>query len=146
VRDTPNEDQLRLIAIVSSSDEAIIGKDLNGLITSWNHSAELIFGYTAEEAIGQSIHLIVPSDRIQQEDEMLERVRVGEGVDHYQTIRKTKDCRLLEIALTVSPKAADGTVIGASHIAQEVTLSNRVERDARHFAAIVASSDDAIIS
>jgi PAS domain S-box-containing protein len=140
VRDTPNEDQLRLIAIVSSSDEPIIGKDLNG------HSAELIFGYTAEEAIGQSIHLIVPSDRIQQEDEMLERVRVGEGVDHDQTIRKTKDCRLLEIALTVSPKAADGTVIGASHIAQEVTLSNRVERDARHFAAIVASSDDAIIS
>ena len=92
MRDTPIENQLRLIAIVSSSDEAIIGKDLNG------HSAELIFGYTAEEAIGQSIHLIVPSDRIQQEDEMLERVRVGEGVDHYQTIRKTKDCRLLEIA------------------------------------------------
>ena len=142
-----NEAQLTLSAIVSSSDEAIIGKDLSGVITSWNHSAELIFGYTAEEAIGQSIHLIVPSDRIQQEDEVLERVRVGESVDHYQTIRKTKDSRLLEIALTVSPiRAADGMVIGASHIARDVTLSNRVERDAHHFAAIVASSDDAIIS
>ena len=90
VSEIPDEEQLRLNAMLSSSDDAIIGEDLNGVITSWNHTAELIFGYTAEEAIGQPIHLIVPSDRIEQEDEVLARIRTGQSVDHYETIRQTK--------------------------------------------------------
>ena len=132
---------------MSSCDDAIIGKDLNGTITSWNHSAERIFGYTAEEAIGQSISLIVPSERLQEEEDVLARIRAGQSVDHYETIRRTKNGRLVQIALTVSPiKASDGTVIGESKIARDVTAARQLERDARHFAAIVASSDDAIIS
>ena len=132
---------------MSSCDDAIIGKDLNGTITSWDHSAERIFGYTAKEAIGQSISLIVPSERLQEEEDVLARIRAGQSVDHYETIRRTKNGRLVQIALTVSPiEASDGTVIGESKIARDVTAARQLERDARHFAAIVASSDDAIIS
>ena len=142
-----NEDQLRLGAIVSASDDAIIGRDMNGTITSWNAAAERIFGYSAEEAIGQSIRLIIPSDRHQEEEDVLRRIRSGEGVDHYETVRRAKDGRPVEVSLTVSPiKTPDGTVIGASKIVRDVTLTKRFERDARHFAALVASSDDAIIS
>jgi PAS domain S-box-containing protein len=142
-----NEDQLRLGAIISASDDAIIGRDVNGTITSWNAAAERIFGYSAEEAIGQSIRLIIPSDRHQEEEDVLRRIRSGERVDRYETVRRAKDGRPVEVSLTVSPiKAPDGTVIGASKIARDVTLMKRLERDARHFAAIVASSDDAIIS
>src|SRR6188474_2664297 len=139
--------QRRRSEIVSSCEDAIIGKDLNGTITSWDHSAERMFGYTAEEAIGQSISLILPSERLQEEEDVLARIRAGQSVDHYETIRRTKNGRLVQIALTVSPiKASDGTVIGESKIARDVTAARQLERDARHFAAIVASSDDAIIS
>ena len=132
---------------MSSCDDAIIGEDLNGTITSWDHSAERIFGYTAKEAIGQSISLIVPSERLQEEEDVLARIRAGQSVDHYETIRRPKNGQLVQIALTVSPiKASDGTVIGESKIARDVTAARQIERDARHFAAIVASSDDAIIS
>ena len=141
-----NEDRLRLSAMMSSSGDAIIGKDLSGIITSWNHAAEVIFGYTAEEAIGQSSHLLVPSDRLPREDEVLAQIRLGQWL-HEETIRKAKDGRLVDVTLTVSPvEAADGTIIGASEIARDVTGARRLERDARHFAAVVASSDDAIIS
>ena len=144
--DELNEDRLRLSAIVSSSDDAIIGKDLDGIITSWNPAAERLFGYSPQEAIGQSIRLIIPRDRYREEDEVLAKVRRGEGVHHYETVRQAKDGHLVDISLTVSPiKAPDGT-IGALTIARDVTLTKRLERDARHFAAIVASSDDAIIS
>lgn len=142
-----NQDQFILSAIVSSSDDAIIGKDLNGIITSWNQSAERIFGYSADEAVGQSIRLIVPADLQHEEDHVLRRVRAGEGVDHYETMRKTKTGSLVQISLTVSPiRLPDGTIIGASQIARDITETKQLERDARHFAAIVASSDDAIIS
>jgi PAS domain S-box-containing protein len=142
-----NNGQLILAAIVSSSDDAIIGKDLNGTITSWNPAAERIFGYSAREAVGQSIRLIVPADLQHEEDEVLRRVRAGEGVDHYETVRQTKSGTLVQISLTVSPiRAPDGTIIGASKIARDITQTKRLERDARHFASIVASSDDAIIS
>jgi PAS domain S-box-containing protein len=141
------EDQLRLGAIVSSSDDAIIGKDLNGTITSWNAAAERIFGYSAQEAIGQSINLIIPPDRYQEEEDVLRKILSGEGIDHYETVRRAKDGHPVHISLTFSPiKTPDGTVIGASTIARDVTLTKWLERDARHFAAIVASSDDAIIS
>jgi PAS domain S-box-containing protein len=139
--------QLRLSAIVSSSDDAIISKDLNGTITSWNAGAERMFGYSAEETIGRSIRLIIPSDRHKEEDEVLRKIRAGEGVEHYETVRRAKDGRPVDISLTVSPiKGTDGAVIGASKIARDVTRTKLLERDVRHFAAIVASSEDAIIS
>ena len=141
-----NQHQLILAAIVSSSDDAIIGKDLNEIITAWNQAAERIFGYTAEEAVGQSIHLIVPEDLQHEEDDVLRRVRAGEGVDHYETVRRTKTGRLVQISLTNSPIVTpDGTIVGASQIARDITRIKRLEREARHLAAIVASSDDAIV-
>ena len=144
---TTGDDLLGLSAIVSSSDDAIIGKDLNGIIISWNDAAERIFGYTAPEAIGQAVGLIVPPELQQEEDDVLSRVRAGERVRHYETIRLAKDGRRIDISLTVSPiKDADGAVIGASKVARDVTLTKQLERDARHFAAIIASSDDAIVS
>jgi len=147
VSETLNQDQLILAAIVSSSDDAIIGKDLNGTITSWNKAAERIFGYTASEAIGQSIRLVVPADLQHVEDDVMRRVRAGEGIDHYETVRRAKTGRVVQISLTVSPiKVPDGSIIGASEIARDITRTKRLERDARHFAAIVASSDDAIVS
>ena len=140
-------DQLILAAIVSSSDDAIIGKDSDGIITSWNQAAERIFGYSASEAVGQSISLIVPPELQHEEDEVLGRVNAGEGVDHYETVRQTKSGRQVQISLAVSPiKTPDGAIVGASNIARDITESKRLERDAHHFAAIVASSDDAIIS
>jgi PAS domain S-box-containing protein len=136
-----------LSAIVSSSDDAIIGKDIDGVITSWNRAAERIFGYTATEAIGQSIRLIVPPARYEEEDDVLRRIRAGEGVDHYETIRCARDDRLVQVSLTVSPiRAPDGTIVGASDIARDITTTKRLERDARHLSAIIASSEDAIIS
>jgi len=142
-----NEHELRLIAIVTSSEDAIISKDLDGVITSWNRGAERIFEYTAAEAIGQPMRLIVPTERHREEDEVLRRIREGVGVDHYETVRRAKSGRLVQMSLTVSPiRGPDGTIIGASNIARDITLTKRLERDARHFAAIVASSDDAIIS
>lgn len=142
-----NEDQLIHAAIVSSSDDAIIGKDLNGIITAWNRAAERVFGHTASEAVGQSIRLIVPADLQHEEDDALSRVRAGESVEHYETVRKTKTGDLVQISLTVSPiRTPDGTLIGASEIARDITQTRRLERDARHFAAIVESSEDAIVS
>jgi PAS domain S-box-containing protein len=143
----PNQDQFILAAIVSSSDDAIIGRDLSGIITSWNQAAERIFGYSVEDAVGQSIHLIVPAELQNEEDDVLRRVRAGEVVDHYETMRKTKTGALVQISLTVSPiRLPDGSIAGASNIARDITEIKRLERDARHFAAIVASSDDAITS
>ena len=135
-----------LSAIVSSSDDAIIGKNIDGIITSWNGAAERIFGYTAGEAIGQSIRLIVPPDRYKEEDDVLQRIRSGEGVDHYETIRSARDNHLVQVSLTVSPiKTPDGTIVGVSDIARDVTTAKRLERDALRLAAIVESSEDAIV-
>jgi len=146
VSDSFIEDQLMLSAIVSSSDDAIIGKNIDGIITSWNRAAERIFGYTAGEAIGQSIRLIVPPDRYKEEDDVLQRIRSGDGVDHYETVRSGRDNRLVQVSLTVSPiKTPDGTIVGASDIARDVTLAKRLQRDALRLAAIVESSEDAIV-
>jgi len=111
-----------LSAIVESSDDAIISKDLNGVITSWNKSAERLFGYTAGEAIGQSIAMLIPPERRDEEPEILARLRRGERVEHFQTIRVRKDGSRLNISLTVSPvKDADGRVVGASKVARDIT-------------------------
>ena len=137
----------RLAAIVESSDDAIISKDLNGIIASWNRAAERMFGYTASEAIGQSIRMIIPDDHQHEEDHVLARIRAGEAITHFETIRRTKDGRLIPISLSVSPIVDEkGTVIGASKIARNI--SDRVEAaaSARQLAAVVESSDDAIVT
>ena len=118
---------LRLGAIVESSDDAIISKNLNGIVTSWNVAAERMFGYTAEEMIGQSITRIIPAERIAEETYVLERVRAGLRVEHFETIRHDKWGRPLDISLTVSPiRGPDGLVIGASKIARDITKHKRL--------------------
>ena len=118
----------RLASIVESSDDAIVSKDLNGIITSWNRGAERLFGYTAEEVIGKPITMLIPPDRMDEEPEIIGRVRRGERVDHYDTVRRRKDGSLIDISLTVSPlKDADGRVIGASKIARNITERKRAQ-------------------
>jgi PAS domain S-box-containing protein len=120
----------RLAAIVDSSDDAIVSKDLNGIIMSWNPGAERIFGYRAEEAIGQPITLIIPPERRAEEEEVLARLRRGERTHHFETVRWTKQGRLIDISLTVSPlRNADGIVVGASKIARDITERRRAEAD-----------------
>jgi PAS domain S-box-containing protein len=112
----------RLAAIVDNSDDAIIGKDLDSIITSWNQGAQRIFGYSAEEMIGTSIKRLIPADRQQEEDVILACLRKGERFDHFETIRVTKDGRQLHVSLTISPiKDASGNIIGASKIARDIT-------------------------
>ena len=121
-------DATYLLAIVQSSNDAIVSKDLNGTITSWNRAAERLFGYTAAEAIGQSIRLIIPADRQAEEDRVLDIVRRGEIVDHFETLRLRKDGTLVPISLTVSPiHSATGTIVGISKIARELTVTRRHE-------------------
>jgi PAS domain S-box-containing protein len=134
-------------AIVEYSDDAIVSKDLNGIIQSWNKSAERIFGYPAEEAIGKSITIIIPPDRLAEEPQILSQIQKGERIDHYETVRRRKDGTLIDVSLTISPvKDESGVVIGASKIARDITEHKRAEELQRRFAAIVESSDDAIIS
>ena len=117
-----------LAAIVESSDDAIISKSLDGVITSWNKSAERIFGYTASEAVGQPITMLIPPDRLDEEPNILERLKRGERVDHFETIRVRKDGSRLDISLTISPvKDADGRIIGASKVARDITERKQVE-------------------
>ena len=120
VRPTPF--QSLLSAIVQSSDDAIVSKDLNSIVTSWNPAAERMFGYPAKEMIGRSIRAIIPDDRQYEEDEVIARIRAGETVDHFETIRKRKDGTLIDISLSISPVRDDkGTVVGASKIARDIT-------------------------
>jgi PAS domain S-box-containing protein len=120
-----DESAALLAAIVSSSDDAIISKDLNGYVTSWNAAAERLFGYTAGEMVGQHITRIIPADRLAEEDFVLSSIRSGRPIDHFETIRRRKDGSLVEVSLTVSPvRAADGTIIGASKIARAMTRSS----------------------
>jgi PAS domain S-box-containing protein len=118
-----------LAAIVDSSDDAIISKRLDGVITSWNTSAEWLFGYTAKEAIGQNITLIIPPDRHDEETMILERLKRGERVEHFETVRVRKNGTKLDISLTISPvKDAAGRVIGASKVARDITERKRADR------------------
>ncbi len=145
---TPDDLTLRHLArVVESSDDAIVSKDLNGVITSWNRAAERMFGYTAAEAIGRSIRIIIPADRQGEEDTVLARIRAGQAISHFETIRQRKDGSLIPISLTVSPIHDEaGHVIGASKVARDI--SDRVEAaiTSRRLAAVVESSDDAIVT
>jgi PAS domain S-box-containing protein len=121
-----NDPEARLAAIVASSDDAIVSKDLNGRITSWNAAAERMFGYTAAEAVGQPITIVIPKDRLDEEVEVLSRIRQGLSVDHFETVRQHKDGHQIDISLTVSPiLRADGVIIGASKIARDITEHRR---------------------
>ena len=118
-----------LAAIVDSSDDAIVSKNLSGVITSWNAGAERIFGYTTEEAVGQHISLIIPPNRLSEERIILERLSRGERIDHFDTVRMRKDGTTLDISLTISPvRDGTGKIVGASKIARDVTQRKRVER------------------
>ena len=121
------EVQGRLAAIVESSEDAIVAKGLDGIIINWNKAAERIFGYAAEEAIGQHINLIVPPDRLDEEADILASLRRGERIDHFETVRKRKDGTLFDISVTISPvKDAQGRVIGASKVARDITERKRL--------------------
>jgi PAS domain S-box-containing protein len=122
-----------LAAIVSSSDDAIIGKTLDGMIRSWNQGAQRLFGYTAEESIGKHITLIIPAERREEESVILARLRNGERVDHFETIRRRKNGSLVNISLTVSPIKDDrGRVIGASKVARDITERKEAEEARRN--------------
>ncbi|MEP6675614.1 MAG: PAS domain S-box protein [Ferruginibacter sp.] len=123
------EEIARVAAIVQSSDDAIISKTLDGIVTSWNTASERMFGYTAEEMIGQPITKIIPPDRISEEFDILQRIRSGERVNHFETKRMTKDKRLLDISITVSPvKDKHGKILGASKIARDVTERKKAQQ------------------
>ena len=121
-----------LAAIIESSDDAIISKSLSGIITSWNKSAEQLFGYAWEEAVGKNITLIIPADRLEEEATILERLRKGERIDHFETIRRRKDGTTVDISLTISPvKNARGVIVGASKVARDITDRKRAEQALR---------------
>jgi PAS domain S-box-containing protein len=124
-----SEERLRWLAsIVESSDDAIISKTLDAIITSWNKGAERMFGYTAEEAVGKSVTILIPSDRQSEERAILERIGRGERIEHYETIRRRKDGSLIAVSLTVSPiKNVEGRIVGASKIARDLTERKQAE-------------------
>ena len=114
--------QLLYEAIVDSSDDAIISKNLKSIVMSWNKSAERMFGYTAEEMVGQSIAKLFPAGRLDEEAQILARIQQGERVDHFETQRQRKDGKLIDVSLTISPiRNAEGAIVGASKIARDIT-------------------------
>jgi PAS domain S-box-containing protein len=118
--------QQRLAAIIESSDDAIISKDLAGTITTWNSGAERLFGYTAAEAIGKSVTMLIPDHQVDDEPKIIASIQRGEKIDHYETVRRRKDGTLVDISLTVSPiKNAQGKIVGASKIARDITERRR---------------------
>ncbi len=137
----PPDVAAHLAAIIESSDDIIVSKTLEGVITSWNPAAERILGYSAEEAVGQHITLIIPPERWPEEDDVLSRIRRGERVHHFETERRAKDGRLLQISLTVSPvRDAEGRVVGASKVARDITDRKRAEVEREK---LLASEKDA---
>src|SRR5579862_7670486 len=126
-----------LAAIVESSDDAIIGKTLDGTITSWNPAAERMYGYSAVEAVGRSIMILLPSGRAGELSEILERIRTGERIEHFETVRVRKDGTQIDVSLTISPIVRGGSVVGASTIARDVTSRRRAESRASETLALL---------
>jgi PAS domain S-box-containing protein len=149
------EQRLRWLAsIVESSDDAIVSKDLDGIVTSWNRGAERIYGHTAAEAIGQPITIVIPENRQDEERDILARIRRGERIDHFETVRQRKDGSLIVVSLTVSPvKNAEGKIVGASKIARDITEQKRSQeriatlaREAEHRSKNVLASVQAAVN
>lgn len=133
--------------IVESTDDAILSKTLEGIVTTWNPGAERIFGYSAAEVIGQSVLLLFPEHKIDEEAYFLGRIRAGERVDHYETVRRHKDGRLIDVSVTISPmRDSTGHIVGASKIARDITARKESEAQRRLAATLIESSDDAILS
>jgi PAS domain S-box-containing protein len=134
--------QAELAAIVESSDDGIIGKTLEGVISTWNAGAERIFGYTAFEAVGRHISLLIPADRLHEEQQIQSRLARGERIDHFHTVRVTKDGRLIHVSLSVSPiKDGSGKIVGASKIVRDITASKQAEESLKHHAEELARSN-----
>ena len=143
----PYDAAARLAAIVASTDDAIMSTDMDGTITSWNTAAERLFGWSTDEALGMSTAALIPPDRRAEEDAALDRVQDGLGVAHFDTVRQRRDGSLVEVSLTISPiLGPEGPIVGVSKIARDITEHRRVEREALRLAAIVQSSEDAIVS
>jgi PAS domain S-box-containing protein len=141
-RKQAEEAKAHLAAIVESSEDAVISKDLNGIIMSWNRGAQRLFGYTAQEAIGQPVTMLMPPERFDEEGGILQRIRRGESIEHYETVRRRKDGTLVEISLTVSPMTdANGKIIGASKIARDITERRQAEVERER---LLASERDAL--
>src|SRR5262249_45759130 len=123
------EARLHLAAIVESSDDAIISKNLDGIIVSWNKAAQQLYGYTPEEIIGKSLSILVPPDHPDELPAIMQQLKRGERIEHYETVRVRKDGSRVEVSLTISPvKDADGQIIGASKISRDITARKRAER------------------
>jgi len=137
---------MRLAAVVRSSHDAIVAKDLNGTITDWNQSAERIFGYKPKEIIGKSILTLIPKDRQKEETEILRKIRRGQSIDHYETVRRCKDGRLIDVSLTISPvKDPNGKIVGVSKIARDITKQKQTERRLAEQTGLLDLSNDAIL-
>ena len=135
----------RLEAIIASTDDAIVGKDLEGIVTHWNGAAERIFGYSAAEIIGRSIMLVLPPDKEEEEREILRRVAVGERVEHFDTKRRRKDGAIIDVSVTISPIAdRDGNIVGASKIARDITAAKRAQQDLLEREALLQSVLDTV--
>ncbi|WP_081858671.1 sensor histidine kinase [Pseudorhizobium pelagicum] len=128
----PYDPKELLASIVESSQDAIISKTINGIITSWNRGAEQLFGYRTDEVVGKPVTILIPEDRLDEEPAILAKLRAGQKVDHFDTIRRRKDGSLLDISLTISPiRGSDGTIVGASKIARDVSSRKREEERQR---------------
>ena len=146
-RKLADDARYRLAAIVDSSDDAVISKTLDSIIMSWNAGAERVFGYTAEEAVGNSIMMLIPKGREHEEETILGRLRRGERIQHFETVRVRKDGNYVNVSLSVSPvKDGKGNIVGAAKIARDITERKRAEEFQLQLAAVVESSEDAIIS
>src|SRR4029453_15780004 len=138
--------EMRLAAGVRSSHDPIVAKDLNGTITDWNQSAERIFGYKAKEIIGKSILTLIPKDRQKEETEILRKIRWGQSIDHYETVRRCKDGRLIDVSLAISPvKDPNGKIVGVSKIARDITKQKQTERRLAEQTRLLDLSNDAIL-
>ncbi|HET9800981.1 MAG TPA: PAS domain S-box protein, partial [Chthoniobacterales bacterium] len=137
---------MRLAAAVQSSHDAIAAKTLNGIITDWNQSAERIFGYKAKEIIGKSILTVIPKDRHAEEKEILRKIRRGESIEHFQTVRRRKDGRLIDVSLTISPvKDTSGKIVGVSKVARDITKQKKADRLIAEQARLLDLSNEAIL-
>jgi len=135
--------RLRLAAIVESTDDAVIGKDLDGIITSWNGGAERLFGCSATEAVGRPGSILIPPDRLDEEPGILERLRRGERIEHYETVRRRMDGTLLDVSLTVSPiKDSHGKIVGVSKIARDITARKKAEETLRQSEARLVEANE----